>query len=48
MYLIQVFWLVALAVAERIAICPALPICLASSCTSVRPRSSADAWLTNS
>src|SRR3954453_6986002 len=47
MYLIQVFWLVALAVAERIAMLPSLLICLASVCTSVRPRSSAEAWLMN-
>src|SRR4051812_35894707 len=47
MYLIQVFWFVALAVAERIAMLPWLLICFASCWTSVRPRSSADAWLMN-
>ena len=42
---IHVFWLVAFGVADRIAISPLLPICLASTCTSERPRSSALAWL---
>src|SRR4051794_17083407 len=46
MNLIQVFWLVAFGVAERIAISPPSgPICLDSSCTWLRPRSSAAAWL---
>ncbi len=40
---IQVFWLVAVCAADRIAISPWWPICSASNCTSVRPRSSADA-----
>src|SRR4051812_16920540 len=47
MNLIQVFWFVALAVAERMAMLPSLLICFASVCTSVRPRSSAEAWLMN-
>src|SRR3954447_4501845 len=47
MNLIQVFWFVAFGVADRIAISPLLPICLASSCTSLRPRSSGLAWLMN-
>src|SRR5215216_3853729 len=46
MNLIQVFWLVALGVADRMAMSPVLSICLASSWTSLRPRSSALAWLT--
>src|SRR3954463_1165911 len=45
MNLIHAFWLVAFAVAERIAIWPSLLICLASVCTSLRPRSSELAWL---
>src|SRR6201991_4582133 len=44
---IQVFWFVAFGVAERIAMSPPSGICLASSCTSERPRSSAAAWLMN-
>ncbi len=43
---IQVFWLVAVWAADRIAIWPLSPICWAISCTSVRPRSSALAWET--
>src|SRR6266540_2155766 len=45
---IQAFWFVAEAAAERIAICPDLPICLASRATSLRPIASVSAWLTNS
>src|SRR5580765_7306195 len=44
---IHAFWLVALAAADRIAISPESPICLAimSTCTLAMP--SAVAWLTN-
>src|SRR6266542_4509354 len=45
---IQAFWFVAEAAAERIAICPDLPICLASRATSLRPIAYVSAWLTNS
>src|SRR3954464_701823 len=47
MYLIQVFWFVALAVAERIAIWPLPPICLAMRLTWPLPMSGADVWLMN-
>src|SRR4029450_7127257 len=46
MNLIQVFWLVALGVADRMAMLPVLSICLASSWTWLRPMSSALGWLT--
>src|SRR3954464_13126114 len=47
MTLIQAFWLVALAVAERIAIWPLLPICLAIDSTWFLPTSCVVTWLTN-
>ena len=47
MTLIQAFWLVALAVAERIAISPLLPICLAIDSTWFSPTSCVVTWLTN-
>src|SRR4051812_35592005 len=47
MYLIHAFWLVALAAAERIAICPVELICLASRSTSEVPMSFVSAWLMN-
>jgi hypothetical protein len=42
---IQAFWLVALAVAERIAISPLLSICLAIDSTWFLPTSSVVTWL---
>src|SRR3569833_1481518 len=45
MYLIQVFWLVAFAVADRIAILPLPPMRSEMTLTSLRPISSALAWL---
>ena len=47
MTLIQAFWLVAFAVAERIAISPSSPICLAIDSTWTSPMSFVVAWLTN-
>jgi hypothetical protein len=46
MTLIQAFWLVAFAVAERIAISPLLPICFAIDSTWFLPTSSVVTWLT--
>ncbi len=45
--LIQAFWLVAFAVADRIAISPLLLICLAIDSTWFLPTSSVVTWLTN-
>ena len=47
MTLIQAFWFVALAVAERIAISPLSPICLAIDSTWFSPTSCVVTWLTN-
>src|SRR3954470_4100135 len=47
MTLIHAFWLVALAVAERIAIWPLLSICLAIDSTWFLPTSSVVTWLMN-
>src|ERR1019366_4886247 len=47
MYPIQAFWFVALAAADRIAICPLLPISLASRSTSEVPICWVLAWLMN-
>src|SRR5665647_201922 len=46
MYLIHSFWLVALAVADRMAMSPAPPICWAMSSTWIRATSLATTWLT--
>ena len=48
MNLIQVFWFVAFAVAERIAISPLPPICSAISLTWPSPMSCEEDWLMNS
>src|SRR3954447_19042400 len=47
MTLIHAFWFVALAVADRIAIWPLLPICLAMDSTWFSPTSFVVTWLTN-
>ena len=47
MTLIQAFWLVAFAVADRIAISPLSPICLAIDSTWSLPTSSVVTWLMN-
>ena len=47
MNLIHSFWLVAFAVAERIAISPAPPICSAMSSTWISATSFATTWLMN-
>ena len=44
---IHAFWFVAFAVAERIAISPLLPICLAIDSTWFSPTSCVVTWLTN-
>ncbi len=44
---IHSFWLVALAVADRIAIWPSPPICSAMSSTWMMATSSATTWLMN-
>src|SRR5262249_55091051 len=47
MYLIHEFWFVALAAADRIAICPSELICFASRSTSDVPIVFVSAWLMN-
>src|ERR1700712_5077508 len=47
MYLIQAFWLVALAAADRMPMSPVELICLASRSTSDVPMVSVSAWLMN-
>src|SRR5215467_13823816 len=47
MYPIHEFWFVAVAAADRIAMSPALPICLASRSTSDVPICFVSAWLMN-
>src|ERR1700730_11177969 len=47
MYTIQAFWFVALAAADKMAICPLLPISLASRSTSEVPICWVLAWLMN-
>ena len=47
MTLIHAFWFVALAVADRIAIWPLLPICLAIDSTWFSPTSFVVTWLMN-
>src|SRR3954467_12441782 len=47
MTLIHAFWFVAFAVADRIAIWPLLPICLAIDSTWFCPTSFVVTWLTN-
>src|ERR1700712_1287537 len=47
MYLIQAFWFVALAAADRIAMSPVELICLASRSTSDVPMFWVSAWLMN-
>ena len=47
MYLIHAFWFVAVAAADKIAIWPELPICLARRSTSEVPIDLVSAWLMN-